>query len=627
MIRFRPSESASYIYDPGLRYEQGQTIPSTPLEPFDPTLGMSDDFVAPACTTFGGWRQEQYGPGIPGADDEFGQNTNDKSWSAPLTFPYTPTTPRDGIILLPAWTPGNCPTTPGPTPNSLVATIPTTGGIIAATANLPSFKLGFAATSGEAQVTVAPTVNPATPTNTPFAVTDSTKIVDINVTGVTGDVTVCVDGGPTDHLFHFTGGAWVQLAQRSYVDGRVCGVTSSFSPFTAATPASAPSAPTNLSVTRGDKSLSVSFAPGSNNGAAISNYEYSIDNGATWRAMSPTVVSSPLAISGLTNGTDYSVKLRAVNAVGSGAISDAATGRPAIAPSAPTNVVVTRGDQSLSVAFTPAVSNGEAISNYEYSTDNGATWKAKSPSGVSSPIVISGLVNGNDYSVKLRAVNAVGSGAISDAATGRPAISPSAPTNLVVKRDDASLSISFTAGASNGEAITRYEYSIDNGKTWSKVSGGDVKSPVAINGLTNGTTYSVNLRAVNAAGSGAGSGSVTGKPREPLLSDSAGSDVPIVNDPAATIAMKSDIALRGNKIAVALVAPTKPKDKISFYVFTLKPNKKGVATVKQTYKVKAAGTTTAILTGKPKTSYTVSVTAISVTGAKKTWTGPSVTTE
>jgi hypothetical protein len=189
------------------------------------------------------------------------------------------------------------------------------------------------------------------------------------------------------------------------------------------------------------------------------------------------------------------------------------------------------------------------------------------------------------------------------------------------------LSISFTAGSSNGEAINRYEYSIDNAKTWSKVSDGDVKSPVTINGLTNGTTYSVNLRAVNAVGAGASSPVVTGKPREPLLRDSAGTDVPIAKDPAVTIAAKSDIAVRGNKISVALVGPTNAKDKISYYIFTLKPKKKGVATVKQTYKVKAVGMTTAILTGKPKTDYTLSVTAISAAGSKKSWTGPLVTTQ
>ena len=472
--------------------------------------------TTPACHTFGGWSLTIGGDAI--------------------NYPYTPDTQAGGWHrVYVKWNPGPCPTTPGPTPNSLVANVPVSGGIIAATASLPSFKFGFAATSGVAEVTVAPTVNPATPTNTPFAVTDSTKIVDINVTGVTGDVTVCVDGGPTDHLFHFTGGAWVQLAQRSYADGRVCGVTSSFSPFTAATPMSAPSAPTNLSVTRGDKSLSVSFTPGANNGAAISNYEYSTDSGATWKSMSPTVVSSPLAISGLTNGTDYSVKLRAVNLKGSGASSEVATGRPAIAPAAPTSLVVTRGDASLFIAF--------------------------------------------------------------------------------------------TAGSSNGEEISRYEYSIDNAKTWTKVARGDVKSPVTIAGLTNGSTYSVQLRAVNSVGSGAGSTAVTGKPQEPLLADSRGTDVPIVKDPALTFALNSDIAVRGNKVAVALVAPIKAKDKVSYYVFTLKPKTRGAAIVKQTYKAKARGTTTAILTGKPKTTYTVSVTAMYANGSQKSWTGPSLTTQ
>ncbi len=513
-IRYRQRATDFFLVSAGETYPEGGAITSAP----DPQVL---EFEAPLCTTFRGWRQELYGE-------------NDAiSYGPIISFPYSPTT--DGVTLLPEWTPGNCPTTPGATPNSLVATIPLTGGIIAATASLPSFKFGFAATSGQAEVTVAPTVNPATPINTPFAVTASTKIVDINVTGVTGDVTVCVDGGPTDHIFHFSGGEWVKLAQRSYVDGRVCGVTSSFSPFTAATPMSPPSAPTNLSATRGDKSLSVSFTPGANNGAAISNYEYSIDNGATWRAMSPSVVSSPVVISGLTNGTDYSVKLRAVNIKGSGAGSEASTGRPASAPTAPTSLVVTRGD--------------------------------------------------------------------------------------------ASLSISFTAGANNGDEIIRYEYLMDNAKTWTKVPGGDVKSPITINGLKNGTTYSVSLRAVNSVGSGAGSNAVTGKPQEPLLADSSGNDVPIVKDPALTFALKSDIAVRGNKVAVALVAPTSAKSKVSYYVFTLTPKTKGAATVKQTYKAKAAGATTAILTGKPKVTYSVSVTAIYANGSKKSWAGPVATTE
>jgi titin len=396
-------------------------------------------------------------------------------------------------------------------------------------------------------------------------------------------------------------------------------------------PATVPSAPTNLMVTPSDASLSVSFTAGAINGEEITNYEYSINDGATWVTASPSLVSGPVVIRGLANGTSYVVKLRAVNAVGSGASSAGVSGRPVAVPSAPTNVVVARGgDQSLSVAFTPAAPNGEVVTNYEYSINDGASWVAASPSAVAGPIVIGGLTNGTRYPVKLRAVNAVGKGAASAALIGRPAIAPAAPTNLVVTRDDASLSISFTAGANNGEELIRYQYSIDNGTTWAKIPGGDVKSPVLVSGLTNGTTYSVLLRAVNDVGGGASSEAVTGKPREPLLFDSAGKDVPIKNDPAPTVAAKSDMAINGTKIYISLVPPevtAANKARVTYYQYILKPTKKGVPVIKQTYRLKPTGVTTAILTGKPKTTYSVTVIAITSAGSKKTWNGPSVTTE
>lgn len=128
----------------------------------------------------------------------------------------------------------------GSTPNSQVAAIPAgvTSATLPATAELPTVSLNFAAAGGSATATVAPIANPASASNTPFTITGTTKIVDIQVTGVTGPVTVCLDGASTDDIFHYTGGAWVSLPQRSYVNGQVCGVTSSFSPFTAAAPTS-----------------------------------------------------------------------------------------------------------------------------------------------------------------------------------------------------------------------------------------------------------------------------------------------------------------------------------------------------------------------------------------------------
>jgi len=129
--------------------------------------------------------------------------------------------------------------TAGEAPNSRVASIPSgvTTATIPATASLPTTKLNFGGTVPTAVTVVPVATNPAPAAATPFTISGSTKIVDLQITGTfTGSATVCLDGASTDHLFHFTSGAWVELPSRTYVDGQVCGVTTSFSPFTAAPP-------------------------------------------------------------------------------------------------------------------------------------------------------------------------------------------------------------------------------------------------------------------------------------------------------------------------------------------------------------------------------------------------------
>jgi hypothetical protein len=92
---------------------------------------------------------------------------------------------------------------------------------------------------------------------------------------------------------------------------------------------STPAAPVITGVTAGNGTLSVAFtAPGSDGGSAISNYKYSTNNGATFTAVSPAATTSPIVISGLTNGTAYTVRILAVNSVGDGAPSAGVLGTP-----------------------------------------------------------------------------------------------------------------------------------------------------------------------------------------------------------------------------------------------------------------------------------------------------------
>ena len=118
-------------------------------------------------------------------------------------------------------------------------------------------------------------------------------------------------------------------------------------------------------------------------------------------------------------------------------------------PAAPTITSITPSSGTLSVAFTAGATNGSAISNYQYSTDNGANWKNRATGTTASPLVIttvspsaSNLVNGTAYNVRIRAVNGAGSGDSSTAVSATP--------SAVVITGDATLTTTYGQAASTG---------------------------------------------------------------------------------------------------------------------------------------------------------------------------------
>lgn len=274
----------------------------------------------------------------------------------------------------------------------------------------------------------------------------------------------------------------------------------------------APDAPSITAITPGNGQLTVAFtAPSSNGGAAITNYQYSVD-GSNYTAVSPAQTTSPIVITGLTNGTSYPVTLKAVNSAGAGTASSSVSATPRTTPSVPSVTTITPGNGQLSVAFTAGADGGAAITNYKYSIDNGSNYIAVSPAQTTSPILITGLTNGTSYSIRILAINAAGDGAASAAVAAIPYTTPAAPTLNSVTPGNGQLVLNFSAGAANGSPITDYKYALNSG---TYVSAGTTSSPIIVTGLTNGVSYSVQLRAVNAAGDGAESNAISGTPSAP----------------------------------------------------------------------------------------------------------------
>jgi hypothetical protein len=185
-------------------------------------------------------------------------------------------------------------------------------------------------------------------------------------------------------------------------------------------------APTITTVARNalTKSLNVSFsAPIGEFALDPINYQYSLDGGVSWKDKLPRNVSSPITVTDPDYSVTFNLKIRAVFGGGKyGAPSEGVYIAPIQLPTAPEIASVTAGNNQLSVAFI-SPENADAV-NYEYSTNNGATWITRNPASNDSPLVITGLTNGTSYSVKIRGINELGCGVSSATATGTPAAPP-----------------------------------------------------------------------------------------------------------------------------------------------------------------------------------------------------------
>jgi hypothetical protein len=266
-------------------------------------------------------------------------------------------------------------------------------------------------------------------------------------------------------------------------------------PVTASTSATAPSAPTGVSATAGNASATVHWtAPSSNGGSPVTAYTVQSNTGATVTVDGTTLSTT---VSGLINGTSYTFAVTATNSAGTSAPSTPSNVVvPATVPGAPSGVTATAGNTAATVNWTaPASDGGAAITSYTVLASNGATVTV---SGTTLTATVTGLTNGTSYTFTVTATNSLGTGppsAASNAVT--PVAVPDAPTGVTASAGNAMATVSWSAPASNGSPITSYAVRSSAGNT---VTVGASTLSTTVTGLTNGTSYTFTVRAVNAAG-------------------------------------------------------------------------------------------------------------------------------
>jgi hypothetical protein len=276
-----------------------------------------------------------------------------------------------------------------------------------------------------------------------------------------------------------------------------------------------PGAPTGLTGTFGNESVSLTWtAPTDNGGSALTDYitQYSSD-GTTWSTFPDGTVSATASssVTRLTNYATYYFRVAAVNAVGTGSYSSAISVIPGVTPGSVGTTIASIGNTQIGLSWTINPSGASSVTDWlvQYSTNN-TTWTTFND-GVSTTTsaTVTGLTNGTLYYFRVAPINPATTGAFGTSASATPRTTPGAPIITTLTPGNTQVVVSWSAPANGGSAITDYdlEYSSNSGSTWTAWASGTTSTATSatVTGLTNGTAYIFRVLAKNAAGSSANS--------------------------------------------------------------------------------------------------------------------------
>lgn len=228
-------------------------------------------------------------------------------------------------------------------------------------------------------------------------------------------------------------------------------------------------------------------------------------------------------------------------------------------PGAPTIGGVEADDASVTVTWEhPASNGGTPVTGYVVRTYAGNTVVSTSApvDNDQTSFTVTGLTNGKAYSFDVRAVNGAGTSVASArSAVATPATVPARPTFGASTAGNASVTLRWNAPANGGSPITGYridQYTGASGTVSKPTSVGDVTSHL-VTGLTNGSSYSFTVTAINAKGEAVSARSAALTPRVEFVAPTVTARGPAAN--ATTVSAASNVTATFSE-AVAGVGAT-----------------------------------------------------------------------
>ena len=337
---------------------------------------------------------------------------------------------------------------------------------------------------------------------------------------------------------------------------------------TVSRPGRAPDAPRITAVTAGDTTALVAFeAPAGYcsvtvNGLTQGTQKRCEKAGGTWAAkgdqggsivlytvtsspggLTASRVTSPITVTGLTNGQAYTFAVKATNYWGLGVAGTTTDAYPVgcccVESSGVASVhafTVVAGAFVTGTTYTIAsAGNTDFTTNGAADSNAGTTFTAWGAGSGTGTATFSGRY--------LDQADCEGAGK-TWATSVAPAAIPGAPTIGAATASHKLVSVAFSAGAANGAAVTLYTVTDSTGAHTAT----GAASPIAVEGLTNGVAYTFTVTATNPVGTGPASAATTAAvpdalPGAPVMvavvPNNAGSSAQIFFDRPAACSLRS----------------------------------------------------------------------------------------
>jgi len=219
------------------------------------------------------------------------------------------------------------------------------------------------------------------------------------------------------------------------------------------TPYGIPSAPVNLICYRGDGNVTLFWgAPDDWGGYTnLLNLIYAGTDPSSLTEVSQYSGTS-ITIEDLENGRIYYFKVRAQNPTGSGPFSNLVSAVPLGLPGIPENVLLDPGDASINISWEPSAdTGGSEVVSYEVMVapaQGGSDLVLMDDT--KNHLIVTGLINGLEYVVQVRAINEVGPGPYTEGMTIIPYGLPSAPSSFIPFLENGKVNLNWTAPLEGG---------------------------------------------------------------------------------------------------------------------------------------------------------------------------------